>query len=292
MGIKQNFGGDWTEQKLNMVRQYLSAYTQIMSKQPFDFAYIDAFAGTGYREAKAKQAHAIPLFPELAQRDPQKLLDGSASIALRIQPPFTKYIFIEKEQQRFEQLQKLRAEFAGLASRISLVNEDCNAYLQDRCKNYNWKKHRAVLFLDPFGMQVQWETMKAIAATKAIDLWILFPLGIAVNRLLKKNGDIEESWCSRLDLMFGTHDWFGEFYKQKNNQTLFGESTHVTKVCSLESISNFYIQRLKTIFAKVAEKPYSLCNSKGNPLFQLCFAVSNPKGAPTALKIAEYILNG
>ena len=92
--------------------------------------------------------------------------------------------------------------------------------------------------------------------------------------------------------MFGTPDWYSEFYKQKNKQTLFGESTATTKVCSLESISNFYIQRLKTIFVKVAEKPYSLCNSKGNPLFQLCFAVSNPKGALTALKIADYILKG
>jgi len=155
MGIKQKFGGDWTDQKLEMVRQYLGAYTQIMSRQPFDFAYIDAFAGTGYREVKTKQTHEIPLFPELAQADSQKLLDGSASIALRIQPPFTKYIFIEKEQKRFEQLQKLRTEFPDLANRISLINEDCNAYLQDRCKNYNWKKHRAVLFLDPFGMQVE-----------------------------------------------------------------------------------------------------------------------------------------
>ena len=46
-------------------------------------------------------------------------------------------------------------------------------------------------------MQVQWDTMKAIAETKAIDLWILFPLGVAVNRLLKKDGNIEDSWRLR-----------------------------------------------------------------------------------------------
>ncbi len=292
MGIKQNFGGDWTDQKLEMVKQYLAAYTKIMHNKPFDFAYIDAFAGTGYREVKTKQTHEIPLFPELAQRDPQKLLDGSARIALRIQPSFTKYIFIEKEPKRFDQLVKLRDEFPGLSERILLVNADCNAYLQDRCKNYNWKKHRAVLFLDPFGMQVAWNTMEAIAKTKAIDLWILFPLGIAVNRLLRKDGKITKSWNVRLDSLFGTHEWYDEFYKKKNIQTFFDESQQTIKICNLESISNFYIQRLKTLFVKVAEKPYSLCNSKGNPLFQLCFAVSNPKGAPTALKIADYILKG
>ena len=41
---KRQFGGDWTEEKLERVRKYLSAYTTIMSKQPFCFAYIDAFA--------------------------------------------------------------------------------------------------------------------------------------------------------------------------------------------------------------------------------------------------------
>ena len=47
--MKMKFGGNWTEEKLERVRKYLSAYTTIMSKQPFRFAYIDAFAGTGYR---------------------------------------------------------------------------------------------------------------------------------------------------------------------------------------------------------------------------------------------------
>ena len=36
-------------------------------------------------------------------------------------------------------------------------------------------------------MQVDWSTFEAIAATKAIDLWILFPLGQAANRLPSRN---------------------------------------------------------------------------------------------------------
>ncbi len=37
---KTQFGGNWTEKKLERVRKYLSAYTTIMKKQPFRFAYI------------------------------------------------------------------------------------------------------------------------------------------------------------------------------------------------------------------------------------------------------------
>ena len=46
---KHNFGGQWTEEKLRRVKKYLVAYATIMNKQQFRFAFIDAFAGTGYR---------------------------------------------------------------------------------------------------------------------------------------------------------------------------------------------------------------------------------------------------
>ena len=48
----QMFGGDWTEEKLDMLRKYLRAYTTALKRQPFGLMYIDAFAGSGYRQAK------------------------------------------------------------------------------------------------------------------------------------------------------------------------------------------------------------------------------------------------
>jgi three-Cys-motif partner protein len=68
---------------------------------------------------------------------------------------------------------------------IQIRPGDANVEIQELCKK-DWSSHRAVLFLDPYGMQVEWKTIEAIAATKAIDLWLLFPLGIGVNRLLTK----------------------------------------------------------------------------------------------------------
>jgi len=43
-------------------------------------------------------------------------------------------------------------------------------------------------------------------------------------------------------------------------------------------------------FAGVAENPLLLRNSKNNPLYLLCFASGNPRGAKTAIKIAQDIL--
>lgn len=42
-----SFGGDWTERKLAIVREYLGRYTLALKDQPFELWYIDAFAGTG-----------------------------------------------------------------------------------------------------------------------------------------------------------------------------------------------------------------------------------------------------
>ena len=39
-----------------------------------------------------------------------------------------------------------------------------------------WKDNRAVLFLDPYATEVQWETLEAIAKTKSIDLLALVSL--------------------------------------------------------------------------------------------------------------------
>jgi len=289
--MSQDFGGDWTDEKLERVRKYLAAYTTIMSKQPFRFAYIDAFAGTGYRDLRQETSSGELMFPELAEQESQHFLEGSARIALQIRPGFHKYIFIEKDGRRFEELKKLRDEFPSVQDDIILVNADANSYLQeDLCENRNWQNHRAVLFLDPYGMQVEWKTIEAIAHTQAIDLWILFPLGVAVNRLLRKDGNIDPVIRARLDRLFGATDWYDAFYRTVKRVGLFGEETITEKVGGFESISEYFVKRLKTTFADVAKNPLPLYNSRNNPLYLLCFASGNPRGAKTAVKIAQHIL--
>ena len=155
--MKQNqlFGGDWTEEKLARIKKYFSAYTTALSKQTFRTAYIDAFAGTGYCELRQERRPSEFMFPELLEGDAQSFLQGSAQIALQTKPRFSKYFFIEQDEARLNELAKLKTSYPDLASDIVLVNADCNAYLQDLCLNRRWNNNRAVLFLDPFGMQVE-----------------------------------------------------------------------------------------------------------------------------------------
>lgn len=284
---QQNFGGGWTTEKLERVRKYLKAYTTIMKDQNFRFAYIDAFAGTGYRTDRLDTNPNELMLPEIAEQEVQGFLDGSARIALQVQPKFQNYILIEKDENRFAELQKLKVDFPS--DDIELVQSDANEYLNDLCDK-NWRKHRAVLFLDPYGMEVEWQTVTAIANTQAIDLWILFPLGIAVNRLLKRDGDVDTTVRHKLDRFFGTTDWYDTFYEIASSPTLFGEEMVVRKKSDFQSIAQYFVERLQTVFTKVANNPLPLYNSKSNPLYLLCFAAGNPKGAPIAVKIAQDIL--
>lgn len=297
-GKAHRFGGDWTGRKLQVLAGYLHSYTTALKDKPtpanpFRKAFIDAFAGTGYRDARRDEAKAPStqnlLFPDFAGKEPQSLLDGSARIALQTEPRFDKYIFIERSVERCAHLEELKTEFPDHAAGIEVRQGDANEQIQELCAK-DWNSHRAVLFLDPYGMQVEWKTIEAVAQTNAIDLWLLFPLGIGVNRLLTKTGDIPESWQRRLNLLLGTEDWYDEFYKVETTPTLFGNDQERVVKATMETIGRYFNNRLQAIFAGVVDEPGVLRNSANNPLYLLCFAVGNERGKDVALRIAKHLL--
>jgi three-Cys-motif partner protein len=287
----QQFGGNWTDEKLDRLRRYLAAYQQALKEQPFERYYIDAFAGTGYNMPKSAPDDTSPLLADLVSPDARGFVDGSARIALQTKPPFDRYIFVERDPTRFAELTRLQTDFPHLKERVHLVNDEANGYLTSLCKSCNWiaERRRAVVFLDPFGMQVSWRTIQVIAETRAIDLWLLFPLGIGVMRMLPNHGHIPPGWRHRLDAMFGEPDWYAAFYETQ--PTLFGGADSVAvKRADYTAISRYFVKRLKTAFPYVAQNPLPLLNSTNCPLYLLCFAAGNPKGGPIAKRIAEHIL--
>ena len=295
-GKTHQFGGDWTSAKLDVIAKYLSAYTTALKNTPFKTGYIDAFAGTGYREPrkdKAENGSEQLVLPDLAKAEPQQLLDGSARRALGTDPRFDKYIFIESNADRCRQLEQLKIEFPDLSDVIDIHQGDANEEIQKLCsENKDWSKHRAVLFLDPYGMQVEWATIEAIAKTKAIDLWILFPLGIGVNRLLTRSGDIPKSWRNRLDLLLGSSDWYEAFYHVEVSRDLFGNEQERLIKAKTDKIGEYFLKRLRTVFPAIAPNPGVLRNSTNCPLYLLCFAVGseNPRAQGIALNVANHIL--
>jgi len=294
---KQQFGGDWTEDKLSRIKEYFERYNIALKNQRFSREYIDAFAGMGYREVRCEETDDALLFPELAEPEVRRFLDGSARIALNVNPGFTRFTFIEKNANKVKDLLKLANEFPGKDIRIE--QGDANTWVQSICRE-SWDYRRAVLFLDPFGMQVSWQTLEAVAGTKSIDTWILFPLCMSITRLLSKNEIPDESRCKRLDYLFGDRSWLDAFYKQSASTTTAkkqrtfvdepDEEAGTVRRIELSAIEEYYRARLRTIFAGVANNTVRLKNSKNSPLYLLFFVAGNKNGAPIAVKIAESIM--
>ena len=89
---KQQFGGFWTEKKLQIVRKYMETYTKALKKQAWinELVYIDGFAGSGERLDKFTG----------------ELCEGSASISLN--SGFDKWHFIEKNPVNNLKLNQLK----------------------------------------------------------------------------------------------------------------------------------------------------------------------------------------
>lgn len=292
------FGGDWTEIKLSRLHKYLKAYRRIFTQNEkaryFKTWYVDAFAGTGSRTQASTPTEHAALFEDVYDdAETTEYRDGSAKIALGLPEPFDHYLFIEKSRGRVVELEEMiKHDHPALLTRCECQPGEANSLLKVWCKKRDWQKERAVVFLDPYGMQVEWSTIEVLAATKAIDLWYLFPLGVGVARLLTYDGNIDEAWSKRLDLLFGTADWRTEFYRVTVSQpNLFGERHEtVERDAPVAKIEAFIHARLAVIFEKAA-KGLVLKNSRSSPLYLLRFAAANKKGAPTALKIAQDILD-
>jgi three-Cys-motif partner protein len=279
---EHTFGGAWTLIKLEALEKYLVAFNKALSRQTFTRIYIDAFAGTGRCD--------------ITMDGEKKSVEGSARRALGVNPIFNKFYFIELKPKKLEALKALEHEYPGKS--IEVIQNDANVALKKLCQEVNWKSSRAVLFLDPYGLHVEWATLEAIADTGAIDIWYLFPYS-GLYRQAAKNADAMDSdKIEAITRILGTDDWRKEFYVPTRQSSLFDTEGSDEREADHKEMLEFVSKRLKGLFPAVTEPKilYRSGNSKnpsGPPLFALYFVASNPnpKAHELAIKIAKGVLN-
>ena len=255
MTKQSQFGGAWTQEKLRVLSKYLRAYTKIFEKNPkakfYKISYVDAFAGTGTLRRPALGGFA-KLIPGLSEAE-EELRKGSARRALEVHPPFDKYVFIEKSPRKCKELAALAEEFTD--KEIVIVNDDANTAILNWCKKLDATKERAVVFLDPFGTSVEWKAIKALADTKAADVWILFPYS-AINRMLVRKGKPPQAWRNRLTRVFGSSDWEDIFYSTVTYHSVLEPSEcieEIHKAADYHDIVGYFVKRLQTVFYAVGQ---------------------------------------
>jgi three-Cys-motif partner protein len=285
----EDWGGKWTEKKLDAFAKYVSAYLTIMKRNPYwKTIYFDGFAGSGDRKGKKNSALYEQL--KLTEQD-EKLYKGAAERVLTLPNDlsFDYHYFIDAKE---ESLKKLEAKLAVLQKTKKLpfiyCSGDSNQWLLKLAKLMTEHKNSfaALVLLDPFGMQINWESIEALKNTRT-DIWILIPTGVIVNRLLDKNCNLEYS--QKLQSFFGMSEEkiIESFYHTETKLTLFGEEETISKVTEpIEKIAKLYVTRLKMIWKYVTEEPLRLENSKRVPIFHFVFASNNIH----ATKIAKQII--
>ncbi len=287
-----SWGGQWTEDKLDAFEKYVKAYLAIMNKYRDKFGwqlvYFDGFAGSGSRQEIQESELERNLFENdmfLSQEDYS--YKGAAERVLNINGRgFDYYYFVERNAESSRKLQEKLEKLPHSGQLVFRVS-DANTEIQKLAKAlHENKKLVALVLLDPFGMQVNWDSIKLLKETRA-DLWILVPTGVIINRLLDRKGKLQH--IEKLTCFFGEPEESirSYFFKKYTRTTLFGEEEVVEKVNdSISRIAKLYLDKLGDVFEHVIPEPLVLYNRRKTPIFHFAFASNNE----AAVKIAKEIV--
>lgn len=251
---KHRFGNDWTDLKLDVVSAYLQEFTKALRNKFGELIYIDVFSGSGAREVIHEAAPANLI--EDAREEWIEERRGSARIALETQPQFTKLIFIEQKRAFCRALIELADGYPGREVRV--LRGDANQMILDVIARQRWAGARAVMFIDPYGMQLSWSTLEAIRQTGAIDVWYLVTLQGLYRQATLDRRDITPKKRMALNRMLGTDSWEAAWYTPKSAGALFdyiGETPIMTeqRVANVDDMERFVADRLRSLFPKVSE---------------------------------------
>lgn len=266
----QQFGGNWTDQKMKIVVDYAKAYLMIMSKQDWiKTIYFDGFAGSGLIE----------------DEDGDQVKKGTALQILDIVNPkrFDMYYFVEMEEEYKLTLEaQVKQNYPGVKAYVQ--RDDCNNKLKALAGYLTkYRSYRALAFVDPYGMDVNWSSIEALRGL-GVDLWILVPTGVGSNRLLKVNGEISDSWYTALETHLGLDrtEIDKRFYRKETRNTLFGEEVMVKKEKdAVQKLGDLYAERLGEIFRYVSI-PFVMKNSTNSIMYHFMMATNNAAGVKIA----------
>ena len=256
-----HFGGEWTIQKLHIIEEYIKTYTTALKYQKVKKIYVDGFAGSGKTELKC-------LAKDGTRKE--KIVDGSALLSLKYD--FDEYYFLEVDEERIAILKNnVKASFPDKVNKVHFITGDCNKELSNVLSKIT-VYHRCLMFLDPYALELKWETLKIISNCGVVDLWYLFPLSVV--RLMAKDKEIPDVNKDKVTSILGTDKWLDELFVESQQMTFWG-TTEYERV-EYNKVLEYIMSRFSTIFPFVSPNSKLLKNeAKNSPMFMLCFMMTN-----------------
>lgn len=239
-GIDVMCVGNWVMDKYRILNDYLEILTKGLGKTWTELYYVDLFCGPG--RSRIRQTGVE--------------IDGSPLIALK--KGFTDFIFVDLNKINLECLGKRAGQFG---KRIATITGDCNNVVTEITSSIP-DKSLGIAFVDPFGLDFNFDTYAALTRNKRMDLIINFPIGMAIKRNLRSE--------RKLDAFLGGVGW-------KHGGDESSRANHIT---------NFFKKNLEEIGYKYQsnqdETSYmgevDVKNTRQNLLYYLLYASKHPLG--------------
>lgn len=259
-----------TIEKLEYVRKYIEAYL-VATKRLSTKYYIDAFAGSGtciLCDINCNSTGGI----KCQKCGRGKIVDGSALISLKTKNEFSRYIFIDIDEQCKKELEENKKGLSlALQNKIRIIKENSNDILNNFFK-YISEYAGCLIFLDPEGPELEWETIIHLSKIVRVDLLILYPYDMSLVRLTTSD------YGEKLDKFYGNPNW-SNVYKDINNYDAPKRK---------KAMLDYYINNLKCLgFKYVVYKQIRRRLRIGKPLYHLLLVSHNQAAA----KIMEDIFN-
>jgi three-Cys-motif partner protein len=247
----------WSELKLEIIEKYGAAYAKVLGATRLKKFYIDGFSGAGRHISK-----------QTGQQ-----IEGSPARALRISPPFDRYYFIDMNPKKTKYLQKL----CDGRSDVSIHTGDCNAYLTTQLLptiQYEDYK-RALCLLDPYGLHLDWEVMLQAGQSKAIDMFLNFPvMDMNMNAIWHNPDKAPQDGIDRMNRFWGDESWREAAYAESDQGNFFGRE--LVKQDN-NAIVKAFQKRLKDVAGfEFVPDPLPMRNSNKAVVYYLFFASQKP----------------
>jgi three-Cys-motif partner protein len=254
--------GAWVAEKLDYVARYLDMFVTSMStpRQKWRaLRYIDLFAGPGK-----------------CQEDDGTVHLGSPLLALTARRPFTHYAFVDLDASHLSVLEQ-RCSASVYYKRCQFFPGDSNEVAHDivaHIKREDQRFMRGVwpslnlAFLDPEGLELEWETVAALAEVRT-DLIIHYSQ-MGLERCMPNLVDSPEETI--VDRFFGSRQWRDIFRKWCGRSRLH------------RKLIDFYkgnLRELGYVEVKGDDGNHAeplMRNIKNAPLYRLLFASKHPLG--------------
>jgi three-Cys-motif partner protein len=254
--------GYWSEIKLDIVREYASAYSRILSGQrklPFHHVYIDGFAGRGVHISKSTG----------------EFVPGSPLNALSISPPFHEYYLVDLNSEKADSLREI---VAGKPN-VHVFTGDCNrVLLEEVFPNVRYLDFkRGLCLLDPYRLDLSWKVLLAAGQSKSIEIFLNFPVMDMNRNVLWRNIDaVDPKQMARMTAFWGDESWRQAAYTTELD--LFGHEEK--RADGNEAIVAAFQRRLIDVagFAEVPE-PIPMRNTIGRIVYYLFFATQKQVAA-------------